>query len=190
MSESEYAFGRPPKLEPTFGQLKGQPAIQAKESLSGHISLFLSGENWDSFKSELITLVIECFPEYEFTTQSLEQMFTKTFSNDLIVLLQNKENMNLVGFSVAHINIHKPDVANIELTGVAKEARGHKLVGELLSRLEEELKQRGVKFLTRGSRINDGYADAIERHYGERVIEKRDSVDGRSNPIRRFKIQL
>ena len=96
MSENEYAFGRPPKLEPTFGQLKGQPAVQAKESPSGHISLFLSGENWNSFKSELIALAIECFPEYGFTPQSLEQVFTKTFSNDLIVLLQNKENMNLL----------------------------------------------------------------------------------------------
>ena len=147
-------------------------------------------ENWPQYKEKLVSLVIECFPQHNFKPQVVEQIFTKTYlgNNDAIALLKDEALSQLIGFSAAHIFTQSPDTANIAMTGIASEKRGQKLVGILMEKVEEELKKRGVVYIIRDSRINDGYADSVEKHYQDRIIEKRDG-DG-NDPKRYFKIKL
>jgi len=76
------------------------------------------------------------------------------------------------------------------MTGVASDKRKQKLAGVLLTKLEEELKRRGVETLTRNSRIKDGYADAIERYNKDRILEKKEPDASDGDPRRFFKIRL
>ena len=110
--------------------------------------------------------------------------------NEVTVLLSEKASKRLAGFTTAHIFSQQPDLARIDMTGVASEKRGKKLVGILLDELEKKLRERGVQFVTRQSRITDGYADAVERHYKDRIIEKKEPEEGSADPKRYFKIRL
>lgn len=148
-------------------------------------------ENWPQIKDQMISLVKDCFPQYQFTDKKIEDLFTVTYGNDnaLVVLLKDELENVPIGFTAAYVH---GDIAHIHMTGIRSDKRGQKLIGELMAKLEQELKNKNVHFIIRQARINDGYADAIERHYGERVVEKRDiegTKDGR-DPKRRIKIRL
>jgi len=62
-------------------------------------------------------------------------------------------------------------------------------VGALMKDLEEELRTRGVKWITRDSAVENGYADKIQKHYGERVVETRERMSPWGKQ-RHFKIEL
>jgi hypothetical protein len=40
-----------------------------------------------------------------------------------------------------------------------------------MQKLEEELRAKGVKWLTREAAVKNGYADKIQKHYGDRIVE-------------------
>ncbi len=150
----------------------------------------LSKETWPKYKDQITELLIDCFPQHNFSPKFVESIFTKTFANDVIVLLR-AEDGKVIGLTQAHIYTQQPDTANIGMTGIATAKRGQKLVGVLMEKMEEELRGRGVTIILRQSRIADGYADAIERHYKDRVLEKNDDDIAKSpDPKRNFKIRL
>jgi hypothetical protein len=153
----------------------------------------LSPDNFEEFKEQLIDLMVDCFPQYDMSREFANSIISKQFLGDqsVVALLTEKSNRALIGFSKAHIYSGHPDLANIEFTGISSGKRGNKLIGPLIEKLEEELRKRNVQFVRRQSRIKDGYADAVERHYGDRIIEKRDSENqNEKDPKRFFKIRL
>lgn len=44
----------------------------------------------------------------------------------------------------------------------------------LLERLEYELREPGVQFVSRSSRVSDDYADLVQRHYKDRIVETKE----------------
>ena len=86
----------------------------------------------------------------------------------LTVLLYSKLGL-VIGYSQAEQSWTKVS-ARIVRTAIAPEYRGRGLVGNLMNRMETELKSRGVTTLNRKVRTEGGYADAIRRHYKDKII--------------------
>jgi hypothetical protein len=86
----------------------------------------------------------------------------------------------VVGFTTAHIFSNQQVTARINITAITPRLRGMKLVGVLVSRLEDELRARNVTTVTR----------SIQRHYGDKIIEIKEPAEGDSDPKRGFKIKL
>ena len=164
----------------------------ALESLHQYETATLSSENFKEFKEQLIDLMVDCFPQYDMTREFAGSIISKQFLGDqsVVALLTKKSDHALVGFSKAHIYTDHPELANIQFTGIVNSQRGNKLVGVLIERLEDELRRRNVQFVRRQSRIKDGYADAVERHYGDRIVEKKEPEPSDKDPKRFFKIRL
>jgi|GEM_PF-4608293 len=152
----------------------------------------VSEDNIEQHKQAIIDLLIECFPQYDFDPDYAESIVTKTMigPSEVTVLLKDLTSDTVVGFTTAHIFSNQPDTARINITAITPRLRGMKLVGTLVSRLEDELRKRKVTTVTRSSRIKDGYADAIQRHYGDKIIEVKEPTGGDNDPKRGFKIKL
>jgi ribosomal protein S18 acetylase RimI-like enzyme len=147
--------------------------------------------NWPEIKTQVTELIKDCFPQYNFTNEEIENFFLKTYSNDkaLVLFLKDKLERKIIGFTATYIN---GDTADIHMTGIRSDKRNQKLVGELMKNLEEKLKTIGVSYITREAKVNDGYADAIERYYGDRVIYTEDieGTKGGTEEKRSIKIKL
>lgn len=63
------------------------------------------------------------------------------------------------------------DTAIIWNTIIDKDYRGRGLVSILMTRLEEELKRRGYKYIERFAAVSNKYAENVQKYYGSRVIE-------------------
>lgn len=147
--------------------------------------------DWPEIKIQITELIKDCFPQYNFTDDEIENLFLKTYSSNkaLVLFLKDELEKMIIGFTATYIN---RDTADIHMTGIRSDKRNQKLVGVLMKDLEEKLKIRGVDYINRESRVNDGYADAIERYYGDRVIYKKDieSTKGGLEEKRIIKIKL
>jgi len=92
------------------------------------------------------------------------------------------ESQNLRGFSVA-IPISAMDTgrtsegaqtAYIYFTGVEPAYQGRGLVGELMKDMLQQLRTRGYGFIERDSRVDNGYADDVEKAYQDGIVTKYD----------------
>jgi GNAT superfamily N-acetyltransferase len=92
----------------------------------------------------------------------------------------------VAGFQIA---VADGDSLYVEDTLIAKPHRGKGYVAMLARALEREARRRGYRFVTRDAAIANGYADAIERAYGNRIVERYDHPS-EYGPQRYFKIAL
>lgn len=129
----------------------------------------------------------------------------RAFHDEKCVIAVLKDGFgNLVGHSVT-TPIHDEEVptrhnpekrkddhttAYIHSTAILPEHRGKKLVGRLIDLLEEELRRKGFQYVERDAAIENGYADSIERHYGDRIVASYDHVHPKHGPQRFFRIKL
>ena len=75
----------------------------------------------------------------------------------------------LVGFAVAGPEWHKGRASLLNVL-IDPEYRGQGIVWPLIAAVERELASRGVKELEIDARVENGFADAIERRYGPRAV--------------------
>lgn len=95
----------------------------------------------------------------------------------------------LAGFMIAMPDDAVSGALFIEDTLIAKRYRGRGYVALLGRRMEREALSRGYSYLTRDAKIANGYADAIDRAYAGRILERRDHPSP-YGPQRYFKIAL
>ena len=65
----------------------------------------------------------------------------------------------------------------IACTAIHPDFQHQGLVGKLMDVLEAELKRRGFLYACRYASVENGYAAAIKRHYGPRILEISDPID-------------
>ncbi len=120
-----------------------------------------------------------------------EYMMKSLFKNErnLNGLLRDKNN-RIIGYTSITIN---DDGVSAYIMNIAIDPKhqGKGNVGILMRDMKRELKKQGIKYLIRDSVVENGYADKIERHYGDRIIRSKtyehDSSWGRQ---RHFEIKL
>src|SRR3989338_6170917 len=118
-----------------------------------------------------------------------EDIMREDFENPqaVIILLRNKDSQQIIGYVDA--TPASEEVINIDSTALNPEYQRYGLVWEMMKELDEELKKRGYKYMTRDAKIEGGYAASVERFYGERIVEKSDH-DSDYGPQRYMKIKF
>ena|SRR3989344_1247102 len=133
--------------------------------------------DWIKIKNTIISLEKEAFVDHPFTDKDLEKDFLN--SGNTIVLLKNSENQKIIGF--AYAKPREPETSDSPAepgetawmwdTVIKKEYRGKKLLGSIMNKLEEELKNKGFKYLERNAMIANNFAENVSKHYKDRIIK-------------------
>jgi hypothetical protein len=146
-------------------------------------------ELWTKIADAVARIDLCAFGEGSSFEQVKENFSHPNFRDaSLLTVLLCDETGLVIGYSQAEQSWTKVS-ARIVRTALVYEYQGKGLVGDLMNRMEMELKTKGVETLTRKARIKNGYAEAIRRHYGNRVIG--DYTDGiRSDTERCFVIKI
>jgi Acetyltransferase (GNAT) family len=125
-------------------------------------------KEWQRIRPVVNSLVLEEFPLF-WDAHDIRRLFwPKTATSALLYTSEEK----LIGFSSAYrdYTTEKGKTAYVAMTILDKQHRGRRLVGHLISNLEDGLRKDNYEYLRRDARTDNGYADAIKRHYGERIL--------------------
>lgn len=152
-------------------------------------------ESWTQIKDDILGIEGLCFVVGLAYTENL---FAADFSQPrATIILLRDPSKKIIGYTYAlPINADKPEreeekdeTAIVDSTAIDPQYQGKGLVGKLIGELEKELIRKGFRFMERDAAIPNGYADTVQRHYGDRVIESRDH-DSKYGPQRFFRIKL
>lgn len=138
-------------------------------------------ENWEEIRDDVEHLARYARSERLFSTDNIAEWLKGEFEledPDLIRILLKKGG-RVIGFSLASRSWSYSDeqkkfvpsnsTAEINTTVISKDYQGKGLIGTVMEKMEEELRTRGFTEMKRFSRSTKGYADAIKRHYRDRV---------------------
>lgn len=165
--------------------VEGQNDVQAAPEVESNVIVekYKVG-SWEQAKEEIMNIENEAFDGKGYGNGFMNMIFESDIY--LNYLLKDLRINKIVGYTSVSVG---EDEAYIMNTAIASKYRGKGNVGKLMDELESELKSRGVKYLTRHSAVENGYADNVQNHYGDRIVEtsERDSPWGVQ---RYFKIKL
>jgi len=139
--------------------------------------------SWIGIREQIMAIEDATFNNTGYGEGMMENLFED--QNNLNYLLKDSDG-KIIGYTQALID---GDSAYIMNTAIKPEYQGKGNVGALMKDLELELRTRGVKWITRDSAVENGYADKIQKHYGERVVETRERMSPWGKQ-RHFKIEL
>ncbi len=142
-----------------------------------------SPNSWTDVREQIMAVEDEAFNHTGYEEGMMKSLFED--DHNLNYLLKNADG-KIIGYT--QVNVHG-ESAYIMNTAIAPEHQGKGYVGELMRNLEEELRARGVKWITRHSAVDHGYADKIQRHYGDRIVETQERMSP-WGAQRYFKIKL
>ncbi len=153
-----------------------------------HLELFHPcAEHWAQIRQELVELEKSAFDERADDEPFLEKEFTNP--TRMIVLLYDGGTM--VGYAYAEPD-HRSDpqtVAYLESIAVLPSYQGRHLVQIITQTLEEEMRKKNFQYMAMRAQVNNGYADKVARHYGQRIVETSEA-DSKYGMQRYFKIRL
>ena len=151
--------------------------------------LYNADENeWDEIWPSIERIEDECFPDKGLGEEYLKEVFGD--KNNIVVLVRRDK--QIIGFTCGIPDTTVADAIYIDTTEITSSEQGQKHVVKLMEQLEGESRRRNYKFLTRDAEIANGYADKIEKNYGNRILESHDHESEFSNGEmqRFFKITL
>jgi ribosomal protein S18 acetylase RimI-like enzyme len=144
-----------------------------------------STHTWADIREDILQLEDECFPGQGIPEEELESTFDDP--HNIIVLL--RKGAKIVGFSAAIPDESVQGAVYIETTEIHPDEQGKGYVASIMNVLENEARTRGYTFLTRNAAVGNGYADKIQKNYGERISQTYEN-DSEYGPQRYFKIKL
>ena len=116
-------------------------------------------------------------------------MLESNFINPDTVAVLAYYGQSIIGFTYCVPKKKDKLTAHIDDTVIHPDFQGKKIVGLIMDVLEKTLLSHGYTYVSRDAAVSNGYADKIEKHYGSRILVKRDH-DSMYGPQRYFKIQL
>src|SRR5687767_7366798 len=137
---------------------------------------------WARYRTDILRIEARCFGPNGSDEGDLESM-VKT----ALFLAVIREGDKCFGYCL--VNRRWPDTAYINFTAIepAYQNKGH--LGTLISAVEDELRVIGYPFMERNCRIESGYADQVQKHYGDRIVSTHDH-QSHLGPLRFFRIKL
>ena len=144
---------------------------------------------------DIVGLEREAFGHGAFSEGYLAGEFTAP--ENAVILLVDPDNDGVLGFTLAGPvewidpqRLSDNATAYVSDTIIAQAWRGQGLVGVLMDALEQELRNRGYRFMERDAAIAHGYADKVARHYKERIVLMDGPHDSEWGPQVFFRIRL
>ncbi len=120
---------------------------------------------WEQIRSRVAVLEREEWGQAAFSEPELARQFLA--SNAVNVLLY--DGTRLVGFACSAPSRGGARTTYLWNILIARRYRGRGLVSKLMNTLEPQLRRQGYRFLGMDARVDNGFADAVARHYGPRV---------------------
>lgn len=127
-------------------------------------------DKWDWIKDDIIKIEQTCFQEFADTPEELEDELTD--ERNVVLLLRDALGDKTIGYTLA--TPQSKDTAYVASTAILPEFQDRGYLPMLINRLERELQARGFKYMERHAEVSNGYADNIEKHYGNRIVAKKD----------------
>ncbi len=150
-------------------------------------------QDWEKVRDDILELSRYAQGQRVISTDNIKEWCERYFKNthpDIVTVLLKKDK-KVIGFSLAHRTYSYSDdekdyvpsltKAEIDTNVIAPEHQGRGYVGLLTNGMEDELKRRGFKEFVIVARTGAGYADAIVRHYKDRI-----TYDSYMNPGDRY----
>jgi ribosomal protein S18 acetylase RimI-like enzyme len=150
-----------------------------KKSGAIEVQLYAPFARW---RSDLLRIEARCFGSQGDNDKELEES-VKT----ALFLAVIHEADRALGYCL--VKRRWPEAAYIAITAIDPEFQKKGHLGTLILAVELELRKIGYTHIERNARIQNGYADKIAAHYGERIEISYDhgSLIG---PLRFFRIRL
>lgn len=150
---------------------------------------------WEDVREKILFLENEAFGKEAFNESELQTDFSD--KNNVVVLLRDNDSDEIIGFTYAKPFEPETDDSPAKRgetvwmwdTIIKKEYRGRGLLKVMMSTIEEELKNRGFKYLERNALVANNFAENIGKHYKDRII-KSFPLDSRWGPQIFFRIKL
>ncbi len=139
-------------------------ASNREKSPTTYSSEIVRPEDWDKYKTGLMEVEIEAFSGTGFSEDLLRNLVQDENNFTFMV----KEGDKVVGY--VNATPHGEDKAYITSIAVLPSHQGRGIVGTLSSALEQELVRQGYLRTCEDANDDNGYADKIKRHYGNRVV--------------------
>lgn len=147
------------------------------------IAEIIGPQDWEQHKEQLMLIEAQAFGENAFPPDELEYLITD--DTNISIIARNLD--TIIGYMNA--SPKNKNTAHIMSTAILPPYQGQGIVGILSQALENELIAQGYSYFSRDAADN-GFADKINRHYGERVIKFGPSKDSEFGPQRYIKIRL
>ncbi len=140
-------------------------------------------KSWMDIREQIMSIEDAAFNSAGFGERMMEGLFED--ERNINYLLKDSEE-KIIGYTQVCV---RGDTAYIMNTAIAPEYQGKGNVAVLMNNLENELKSRGIKWITRDTAVENGYADKIQKNYGDRIVETREQMSP-WGPQRHFRIKL
>ena len=138
--------------------------------------------SWARYRADLLRIDARCFGH----RGSDEDGFEREVKDAMFVAVIREGDR---GFGYCLVKRQWPKTAEIACTGIEPDYQNKGHLATLIGAVEDELRHCRYEFIERHCRTAEGYADQVERHYGERVLVKYDH-ESAIDPLRFFRIRL
>lgn len=126
---------------------------------------------WASIRNEVLAIEAAAFGDKgynESDEQILQMIFEKPENYNFLLI--DEQSRAIVGYTLVELQ-DSGTTAYVRRTAIIPKEQGKGNVGKLMAALEAELVAKGVRYLTRHAEVTNGYADAVQRHYGNKIDE-------------------
>jgi hypothetical protein len=147
-----------------------QPGVQNVQAPKRTIDLIKTDE-WELIRADILRIEEEAFKGNGYSEEQLQHDFTDP--DNVVVIARDAVTGKVIGYSYA-IPGENNQTMYISSSAILTEFQGKGLIGEIKKVQEAELLRRKVKYITADAAIDNGYADSMQRFYGDRVIETHD----------------
>jgi GNAT superfamily N-acetyltransferase len=160
------------------------PVVQKRRSKKAGLTVELN-PTWEAVRRDVLRIDRYGFGLNAASDEDNKNQWGKAFMN--AVVRDADQGGSVVGYTM--VFEAWPDTAYIRYSAIAPEWRGKGVIGILMDVVEKELRAAGIPYLSRDARIENGYADKVEKHYGDRIVAKYDHAS-LLGPLRFFRIRL
>ncbi|HEX8964878.1 MAG TPA: GNAT family N-acetyltransferase [Patescibacteria group bacterium] len=152
--------------------------------------------SWEQIREDIMRVEQEAFADTGFSEEELREMIydapngTTIIQRDLTGRIIAYTSAMAISWDYPERETEDAETAYIESTAIATDYQNYGLVAKLMTALEDELRRKGFQYVERDARVENGWADSVERHYAGRIIGEPELHDSDWGPQKHFRISL
>lgn len=159
----------------------GNKAVESSEAEVKYFAEIVKPEDWDKYKEGLMDVENQAFSGTGFSERFLRNLVENEYNFTFMV----KDGEKVVGY----VNATPQSEESVYITSIAvlPSHQGRGIVGVLSSALEAEIVRKGYIYTEEDANDDNGYAEKIKKHYGDKVVffgEPHDSPWGKQRFIK------
>lgn len=138
--------------------------------------------DWSNFKEQIMEIEEKAFEGKGYSEEGLESEFNQEGS----IVITIKQGPVIIGYTLA-LPVNE-ETMYVSSTAIHPDYQGNGYAKHLLSKLDEQARKLGVKYLEHDARVDDGYADFLQERYN--VVELGEDVITSLGTQRRLVVEV